>query len=102
MKHTSLYLAETDDEQDHKSAAGNTFNIPCGDGGYSPSLSYITLSLLATSYVVCYWIFTQSRVLPNDPLPNDDMVDWENYSMLGIEGVDTNIDKGLFMLENSW
>ena len=51
--HARLYLAESDDEQDNKSAAANTFNISCGDGGSSSSLSAITFSVLANSDVVC-------------------------------------------------
>ena len=31
--HENLYLAESDDEQDAKSDAANTFNISRGDGG---------------------------------------------------------------------
>ena len=36
--HARLYLAESDDEQDDKSAASNTFDISCGGGVYSSSL----------------------------------------------------------------
>ena len=50
--HARLYLAESDDERDEKSSAVNTFNISCGDGGSSSSLSYISVSVLATSNVV--------------------------------------------------
>ena len=31
--HARLYLAESDDERDDKSAAANTFDIYCGGGG---------------------------------------------------------------------
>ena len=36
--HAGLYLAESDDERDDKSAAANTFDISCGGGGSSSSL----------------------------------------------------------------
>ena len=48
-----LYLAESDNERDNKSAAVNTFDISCGDGGYSSSLSSISVSVFATYGVVC-------------------------------------------------
>ena len=51
LSHACLYLSESDDEQDDKSAAVN--NISCGDGGYSSSLSAIDTYVLATSDVVC-------------------------------------------------
>ena len=50
---TRLYLAESDDERDDNSAAANTFDISCGGGQYSSSLSAITVSVLDTSDVVC-------------------------------------------------
>ena len=78
MCHARLYLFESDDEWDDKSAAENTLDISCGGGGYISSLSSITVSVLATSYLVCCWIFTVDRFLPNDPLSSDDMVDWDN------------------------
>ena len=83
-------------------ATANKLYISCGGGGYSSSLSAITVSVLATSNVVCCWIFMSIRFLTNDPLSSDDMVDWDNYSMLGIGGGDTNIDEGSFVLHNSW
>ena len=51
--HSRLYLAESDDERDEKSDATNTFDISCGGGGSSSSLLAITVSVSATSYVVC-------------------------------------------------
>ena len=36
--HARLYLAESDDEIDNKSAAANTFDISCGGGGSRFSL----------------------------------------------------------------
>ena len=53
LSHARVYIAKLDDEQDDKSAASNTFYISCGGGGYSSSLSDITLSVSATSDVVC-------------------------------------------------
>ena len=50
--HARLYLAESDDERDNKSAAANTFFISYGGGGYRSSLSSITVSVLDTSNVV--------------------------------------------------
>ena len=47
LSHACLYLAESYDEQEDKSAAANTFDISCGGGGYSSLLSYITVSVLA-------------------------------------------------------
>ena len=52
VRHARLYLAESDDERDNKSAAANTFGISCGDVGSSSSLSAITVSVSATSDVV--------------------------------------------------
>ena len=43
-----LYLAESYDEQDNKSAAVNKFDRSCGDGGSSSSLSAIAVSVLTT------------------------------------------------------
>ena len=51
--HAPLYLSESDDEQDYKSAATNIFDISCGGEGSSYSLSAITVSVSATSDVVC-------------------------------------------------
>ena len=102
LSHTSLYLAESDDEQDDNSAAANTFYIFCVGGGYISSLSAIIFYVFSNSDVVRCWIFTSDLFLPNDPLPSDDMVDWDNYSMLGIGGRDINIDEDLFVLHNSW
>ena len=90
--HARLYLSQSDDEIDDKSAATNTFDISYGGGGYSSSLSAITISVLTTSDIVCCWIFTSTRFLPNYPLSSDDMVDLDNDPMLGIEGGDTKID----------
>ena len=73
--HACLYLAESDDERDYKSAAANIFYISCGGGEYSSSLSAITVYLSATYDVVCCLIFTSARSLPNYPLSIDDMVD---------------------------
>ena len=36
--HVCLYLAESDDDWDDKSATANIFDISCGVGGYSSSL----------------------------------------------------------------
>ena len=52
LSHARLYLDESDDERDDKSASANTFNIYCGDGGSISSLSAITVSLSSTSYIV--------------------------------------------------
>ena len=51
LKHARLYLAESDDEQDDKSAAEKNYISFCG-GGYSSSLSAINVSVLVTSDVV--------------------------------------------------
>ena len=75
LSHARLDLVESDDEQDDKSAAANTFNISCGGGVSRSSLSAITVSVLATSDVVCCLIFTSARFPPNDLLSSDDMVD---------------------------
>ena len=53
LRHAHLYLAESYDEQDNKSSAANTFDISCGGGGSSSSLSAITVSVSGTSGVVC-------------------------------------------------
>ena len=53
LSHARLYLSESDDEQDNKSAASNTFDISYGGVGSSPSLSAITVFVLATYDVVC-------------------------------------------------
>ena len=50
--HARLYLYESDDEQDDKSSAVNTFDISCGNEGSIPSLSAIAVSVSATSDVV--------------------------------------------------
>ena len=75
LSHARLYLAESDGKLDDKSAAANIFYISCGDGGCSSSMSAITVSVSATSNVVCCLIFTSALFLPNDSLPSDDMVD---------------------------
>ena len=74
LSHARIYLSEPDYERDDKSDDTNTFDIYCGGGGSSSSLSAITVSVLATSNVVCCSIFTPDRFLPNDPLSIDDMV----------------------------
>ena len=51
--HARLYLSESDDERYKNYFAEKTFDISCGGGGYSSSLSAITVSLLATTDVVC-------------------------------------------------
>ena len=56
---------------------------------------------MATSDLVGCWLFPSSRFLSNDPLSSDDMVDWENHSLLGIGGGETNVDEGSFVLHNS-
>ena len=94
MSHAYLYLAESNDERDDMSDVENTFNISCSGGGSSSSLSAIIVSALATSDVVCCWIFTSAQFLPNYPLSSYDMVDWYNDSILGIGGLNTNIDEG--------
>ena len=98
LRNAHLYLAESDDEQDDNSDASNTLYISYGSLVSSSSLSAITVSVLATHDVFCCWIFTSNLFLPNDTLPSDYMVDWDNDSMLGIGGRDTNIDAGSFML----
>ena len=92
MCHARLYLAEPYDEQDDNSTSANTFDIFCVGGGSSSSLSDITVSVLATSDLVFCWILTSDGFLSNDPLSSDDMMDWDNDSMLGIGGRDKNID----------
>ena len=52
LSHAHLYLSESDDEQDDKSAAANTFDRSCGDGGSRSSLSAIVVSVSDTSVVV--------------------------------------------------
>ena len=53
LSHAHLYLAESDDKLDDKSDAAHTFDIYCGGGGSSSSLSAITVSVLATYDVFC-------------------------------------------------
>ena len=53
LSHACLYLAESDDERDDNYSTANTFDVSCGGGGSSSSLSAITVSVLATFYVVC-------------------------------------------------
>ena len=48
-----LYLDDSDDELDDKSAAANTFDISCGGGGFRSSLSDRIVSVPATSDAVC-------------------------------------------------
>ena len=50
--HARLYLNVSYYDQEHKSAAANTFNISCGGGVYISSLPASTISVLATSDVV--------------------------------------------------
>ena len=102
LSHARLYLTESDDERDDTSAAANTFDTYCGGGEYSSSLSATTVSVSATYNVVDFWIFTSAQFIPNYALSSDDMVDWDNDSMLGIGGGDTNIDEVSFVLKNSW
>ena len=102
LRHAHLYLAESDDEWNDKSDAANTFDISCGGGGSRSSLKATTVSVSATSNAVCCWIFTSDCFLPNYPISSDDMVDWDNDSILGIGGGDTNNDEISFMLQNSW
>ena len=80
--HARLYLTESYDDWDDKSAASNIFDISCGG----------RVSVSSTSYLFFCLIFTSARFLPNNSLSSDGMVDWDNYSMLGIGGGDTNID----------
>ena len=49
LSHARLYLAESDYEQNNKSATAILFKISCGDGGSSSSLLAITVSVLSTS-----------------------------------------------------
>ena len=90
--HARLYLTVSYDDWDDKSAAANTFDISCGGGVYISSLPAITVSILATSVLVGCWLFPSARFLSNDTLSSDDMVDWDNHSMLGIGGGETNVD----------
>ena len=53
LSHARLYLSESDDERDNKYSDANTFYISCGGGGYTSSLSAITVSVSVTSDVVC-------------------------------------------------
>ena len=84
--HARLYLTLLYDDWDDKSAAANTFDISCSGGVSISSLPFITVSVLATSDVVGCWLFPSAQFLSNDPLSSDDMVHWENDSMLGIGG----------------
>ena len=78
LSHAHLYLSESDDEQEYKSAAANTFDISCGGGGSISLLSAITVSVWDTSDVDRFLIFTSSWFPPNHQLYSDDMVDWDN------------------------
>ena len=80
----------------------HTLYISCDGGGSSYSLSDITVSVWATSGVVFCLIFLLYMFIPNDPISSDDMVDWDNDSMLGIGGGGTNIEEGSFMLHTLW
>ena len=101
LYHARLYLTELYDDWDDKSAAANTFDILCGGGGDISSLQPITVYLFATYDVVCCCILPSAWFLSYDPLSSDDMVDWDNDSMLGIGDLDTNINEGSFVLHNS-
>ena len=70
-----LYLSESYDELDDKSAAVNTFDISYAGGGSISLLSDITVSLSSTSGVACCLIFTSYLFLPKYPIPNNYMVD---------------------------
>ena len=50
--HACLYLSKIDDERDDKSDAANKFDIFCGDGVSSSSLSFIAVSVLDTPDLV--------------------------------------------------
>ena len=100
--HARLYLTVSYDDWDEKSAAANTFDISCGGGVSISSLPAINVYVLATSDVVGCWIFPSAWFLSNDPPSIDDMVDWENDSILGIGRGETNVDEGSFVLHNSW
>ena len=52
LSHAHLYLAESYDERNDKSATANTSNISCGGGGSSSSLLSITVDVLDTYDVV--------------------------------------------------
>ena len=80
--HAHLYLTVSYDDWENKSAAANTFDISYGGGVSISSLPSITVSVLDTSDVVGCWLFPSARFLSNDQLSSDDMVDWENDSML--------------------
>ena len=43
--HAHVYLSESDDERDDKSASAKTFDISYGGGGSSHSLSVIAVSV---------------------------------------------------------
>ena len=45
LSYARLYLAESYDEQDNRSATENTLYISCGGGGSSSSSSSITVSV---------------------------------------------------------
>ena len=75
LGHAHLYLSESYDEKEDKSATTITFDTSCGGGRSSSSLSTITFSVSATYDVVCCRIFTSARFQPNDPLSSDDMAD---------------------------
>ena len=102
LSHARLYLAESYDEKIDNSDAANALYISCGGGGSSSSLSAITVSVSVTSDLFRCWIFISDMFLQNDPLPSNEMVDWDNDSMLRIGGGYTNIDEGSFVLHNSW
>ena len=100
--HARFYLTISYDDWDNKSAAANTFNIYCGGVVSIYSLPAIAVSVLATYDVVGCLLFPPAWFLSNYPLSSDDIVDWENDSMLGIGGGETNVDEGSFVLHNSW
>ena len=92
LSYVFLYLVESDGEKDDNSAAANTFYISCGGGVSISSLLAITVSVSTTSNLFRFWIFTSYLFIPTYSLPSDDIVDWDNDSILVIEGGDTNID----------
>ena len=53
LSHARLYLSESYYERDNRSDSANTFYTYCGSGGFSSSLSAITVSVLATYHVGC-------------------------------------------------
>ena len=54
LSHARLYLSESDDEKDDKSAVAKTFDIFCGGGVSISSLSVINVSVFF--YSRCSWL----------------------------------------------